>query len=214
MIKSRSSNTAVGRAKTVSSYTLPGLHLWEKPEGCTSIYVQIVGGGGGGAGYAEGGGAGGYSEKYIDVKNVKTVQVNVGSGGSNRLYYGNAGDGGTTSFGSYLTATGGYGANRNVQHEGGRGGIGQGGHLNIYGGKGAGHGNSMGAGTPNTGGASYFGGGSSALRNGNPDYQTIGYDGSYNVSPGAGGSGGVTDGSTRRGNLGVAGAVFVHEYYE
>jgi len=207
MIKSRSSNTAIGRAKTVSSYTLPGLHLWQKPEGCTSIYVQIVGGGGGGAGYAEGGGAGGYSEKYMDVRNLSQVSVTVGGGGATLTYYGNASDGGTTSFGTYLTATGGYGANRNVQHEGGRGGIGSGGDVNLFGGKGAGHGNGCGSWGPNRGGISYFGGPSGRRHSDNANNT-----GEQNAAPGAGGSGGKTD-ATVGGGPGMPGIVIVHEYY-
>ena len=42
------------------------------------------------------------------------------------------------SFGNYLSASGGLGANQTYQHCGGLGGLGSGGNLNIYGGGGTG----------------------------------------------------------------------------
>ena len=96
------------------------------------MQVQLGGAGGGGSGYVESGGAGGYSEKYIDVTSIESVQVIVGSGGSATHYYGNSGDGGTSSFGIHLLATGGYGGNRNYQHEGGMGGLGSGGDIMFF----------------------------------------------------------------------------------
>jgi hypothetical protein len=193
--------------RTAQVFDTSGSHTWKRPEGCKFIRVQLVGGGGGSAGYVESGGAGGYSEKYMDVRNLSQVSVTVGGGGATLTYYGNASDGGTTSFGTYLTATGGYGANRNVQHEGGRGGIGSGGDVNLFGGKGAGHANGCGSWGPNRGGISYFGGPSGRRHSDNANNT-----GEQNAAPGAGGSGGKTD-ATTGGGPGMPGIVIVHEYY-
>ena len=97
---------------------------WTKPSWCKKVLVKVVGGGGGSAGYSESGGAGGYAEEIIDVTGVSSVSVTVGGGGGGVAYYNSAGDGGTSSFGSYCSASGGYGANRNLSHTDGHGGAG------------------------------------------------------------------------------------------
>ena len=194
--------------KTIQVFESSGNYTWTRPEGCTHIRVQLCGAGGGGTGYLESGGAGGYSEKFIDVNNISSVNLTVGSGGSSVHYYGHAGDGGTTSFGSHLSASGGYGANRNNQHEGGQGGEGIGGDLNITGGKGSGHGNSFSHWGPNNGGISYFGGGNGRRHSDGGDNT-----GEQLAAPGTGGSGNTTDAS-RDGSDGRHGIVIVHEYYE
>ena len=63
--------------------------------------------------------------------NGTTVSVTIGGGGDGRNYHQGCGDGGTSSFGSYVSASGGYGANRNWGHSGGHGGIGSGGAMNY-----------------------------------------------------------------------------------
>ena len=108
------SGRGAGVPKTTQVFRSSG--TWSKPTGCTTIRVQLCGGGGGGAGHQESGGAGGYSEETIDVTGVSSQSVTVGGGGGSVSYYGLGGNGGTTSFGSYLSATGGFGANRNNQH--------------------------------------------------------------------------------------------------
>jgi hypothetical protein len=106
---------------------------WNRPAGITRILVRLTGAGGGGSGHGEGGGAGGYAEKVIDVTGISSVAITVGTGGGGSYYSGAAGGGGTTSFGAYLSATGGNGANSNQQHCGGLPGLGSGGDINIYG---------------------------------------------------------------------------------
>ena len=87
-------------------------HTWTKPSWCTRIRVRMVGGGGGGGGHGECGGAGGYVEKSIhDLTGVNSVAVTIGGGGNHTHYHHNAGNGGTSSFGSYCSATGGSGSN-------------------------------------------------------------------------------------------------------
>ena len=206
-IEYRNSDSAPATPKTIQVYDSSGNYTWTRPEGCTHIRVQLCGGGGGGCGYLEAGGAGGYSEKFIDVRNIPKVALTVGGGGGHTHYYGNSGDGGTSTFGAHLSATGGFGANRNYQHEGGIGGDGHGGDLNITGGKGSGHGNSFGYWGPNTGGLSYFGGGNGKRHSDGDDHT-----GEQLAAPGTGGTGGRTDNS-HRGNDGRHGIVIVHEYY-
>ena len=146
--------------------------------------------------------------EYIDVTNISSVPVSVGSGGNATHYYGNSSDGGSSSFGNHLSASGGYGANRNNQHEGGRGGLGSGGDINLYGGKGSGHGSSNGYWGSNTGGRSYFGGGNGRRHSDNTDNT-----GAQLAAPGTGGAGGRGDGGGT-GSVGRHGIVIVHEYYK
>lgn len=114
---------------------------WTRPSGVTSVIgVIAVGGGGGGGGggarwqisansYSNGGGGGG-SGGFVFVSNlyvgdVSTVSVGIGAGGtggtagvkavgvatSNTVTGGTGATGGATTFGSYLTASGGLGGN-------------------------------------------------------------------------------------------------------
>ncbi len=192
-----------GHLIKVDTYT-SGTNTWTKPSGCTTVFVKLVGGGGGSAGYCESGGAGGYAEGTFNVSAVSTVTVTVGGGGGGVGYYAAAGTGGTSSFGSYLSATGGGGANTYSSHSGGFGGVGSGGQLNLYGGPGRGHTNSIGHGTPAQGGQSYFGGSSGYNRATNNSK-------TYNGAPGTGAPGGRTnDGST--GVAGESGLVIVYSY--
>lgn len=84
-----------------------GTHLFEVPEGVTSIELEVQGGGGGGGGSCDdqillnyhkagggGGGGGGYATKTISVSQGDVIEINVGSGGS-----GGAGVGPNASYG-------------------------------------------------------------------------------------------------------------------
>jgi len=192
----------------VVTFTASG--TWTKRPGLKYIRVRLVGGGGGGSGCSSdnegsaGGSGGGYSEKVIVASDLaSTVAVTIGAGGtagpsgSPRA----GGDGGTTSFGSHCSATGGAGSNA---HDTGAGGIGSGGDINIDGGQG---------GFPDT---SYSGSESTAKR---------GFGGASMLSGtvasgagqnyGGGGSGVDTPngGSASAGYAGAAGIVIVDEYY-
>lgn len=141
----------------VQTFTSSG--TWTKPSGCGRIRVVCVGSGGAGCQHGESGGAGGYAEKWIDVSALAdgtAISVTVGAAQGGRNYYGGSNNGGTSSFGSYVSATGGYGANSNWGHTGGHGGNGSGGDINVAGGGGSGHTNDAGMGA----GSSYWGGGS------------------------------------------------------
>ena len=201
---SSSSWNPAGSADNLTSmqvFTSSG--TWNKPTGVRFIKVQVVGGGGGGSGHGESGGSGGYSERVIDVTSVNSVSVSV-SGEVNGTYYSGAGDnGGSSSFGSYCSASGGYGANRNNQHSGGLSGVGSGGNLNIYGGGGESH-HSRGG---NNGSRSYLGGG---VAGGWPQGGNFSHNHQSHSAPGSGGGGAHYHG--HRGSNGRPGMVIVEHY--
>lgn len=196
-------DTDSGKLLSMSTFTTAGTYTWTKPNGCNSILVKVVGGGGGGSGYCESGGGGGFSEKWIDVSGVTSVSVTVGAGGAIAAYSG-GNNGGTSSFGSYCSASGGYGSNTQFGHTGGSGGIGYSGDINLFGGSGTGHANSTGEGQLGRGGATYWGGSKSI------DRQAA----SLAVGPGAPGSGGAggRTNANYAGSAGAAGAVMIWEY--
>lgn len=192
-------NGKKGSLKNIYTWTSNGTYT---KSGSDVIYIKVIciGGGGGGRGYAEAGGSGGMSERIIDATGISSVAVTVGGGSGGGVYFGFSGQGGTTSFGSYCSASGGCGANQNYQHNGGHGGYGYGGNMNIHGGGGSGHKNDHSAGYHNGsghGGQSYFGGGNNghhyssryaqniqafgAGGGGHNSYFAAGYDGMYGI---------------------------------
>lgn|GEM_PF-931297 len=112
---------------------------WNRPDGVTSIFVRVIGGGAGGSvgGSNYGGGGGGsgymaYMPSLIDVSAISSVAVTIGAGGS----VGSAG--GVTSFGSYISASGGSaGISLGNGGNGGSGGGGGGGQASYPGGNGS-----------------------------------------------------------------------------
>jgi len=190
-----------GQIINITTFTSSGTYT--APTGCKKVLVKVVGGGGGSASHLESGGAGGYTEKLIaPFLDGSTATVTVGGGGGGVGYYAAAGAGGTSSFGTYCSATGGYGANNNFSHTGGHGGQGVGGQMNIAGGGGTGHGNSYGSiglnGIP-----SFWGGGFGTRHSGG---EQIG-----SGSPGAGASAG-TSGGGGGGKTAYGGMVVVYAY--
>ena len=190
-----------GKLISINSWMTNGTYTWSRPSNCRKIRIICVGGGGGASGHCEGGGAGGYAEKWLDVTGISSVSVTVGRGGYGAGYYSNREDGYTSSFGPYVSAAGGYGANRNWSHSGGHGGIGHGGDINLRGGGGSGHENEAG----HQGSASYFGGGSIGAH-----HHAHGNNTENHCAPGAGGMGTWT--SHGRGEHGKDGAVVVWNY--
>jgi hypothetical protein len=185
-----------GRLKNIYTYNGAGTYTYTKsgPD-VTRVHIMLTGGGGGARAYSECGGAGGFSEGVYDATGITTVTVTVGGGTAGGAYFGVSGQGGTTSFGGYISASGGYGANQNDSHSGGHGGLGYGGAINTYGGSGSSHTNNDQYSPSNScqgqGGASFFGGSMAADR---PDWSisTVGAPGSGGVaiSPGHNGQGG------------------------
>ena len=197
------SATDLGPYISIQSFTANGTYT--APAGTTRVMVQIVGGGGGSAGYGESGGGGGFAEGVFQLASGTSVTVTIGGGGAGVAYNNVGGQGGTTSFGSYISATGGQGANQYVNHGGGPGGLGAGGQTNLYGGTGTGHLNGGSLGQDGCGGYSYYGGGASVPRSQGASASN------YSAAIGAGASGNEgTDGT--QGSTGPGGMVIVYAY--
>lgn len=138
--------------------------VWRAPGDVRSAKVRLVGAGAGGGGgdtnYAGGGGgAGGYAEAMVAFAPGSTVTVAVGIGGAGGGPRNNGVQGGGSSFGLLVTASGGNGGeSSNPNSAGGAGGTGQAGLVALPGGDG-GDGLITGSGPGGAGGASAFGGG-------------------------------------------------------
>jgi hypothetical protein len=172
----------------------------------TWVEVFCVAGGGGGGGASTnsvggGGGGGGYTSAIFSKNELGTspINVNIGAGGTGGSA-GQPGSGGSnTTFGTFMTTTGGQGGltytgeGNYVNAAGGTPGNGAGGDINLNGQSGLagfsiGDGTLNGLGISGSGGASFLGfGAPSAIINGNNALAGI------NASNyGAGGSGGVS----------------------
>ena len=205
------SNKAVasnGTAITYETYGCNGMQVftssgtYQKTAGVNQIMVRLVGGGGGGSGHCESGGAAGFSEKIINVSGISSVSVVIGNGGSGTYYSGRSGPGSASSFGSFLSATGGDGANQSYQHAGGIGGLGAGGDVNMYGGGGSAHGRVNGG-----GGYSFFGG---CAARGHPRGGDYSRNHQRRSAPGSGGANGWF--RSYLGPEGMTGMVVVWEF--
>ena len=198
-------------ANGISVYSAAGSYTWPVPVGVKNVLVTVIGGGGGGsrrsttAGLSAGGGGagGGYANKLVDLTGVSSVNVTVGAGGAGASTDNTGGAaGGSSSFGSYLSASGGAGGGG----AGGpsAGGVGVGGDLNSSLGPGSGGADfTTGSGTGNTrisgagggpGGESIFTAAGSSIA------------GKSAIGPGGGGSGSV---GTANGGAGAAGIVII-----
>jgi hypothetical protein len=193
---------------------------WSKPAGLKHIVVELVGGGGGGGantvnpGTNEGdggggGGGGGYSRELLtadELAGTSTVNIIIGAGGNPGSAGLNGGLGSTTSFGNFLSATGGSGGDTDTTNRtGGDAGCGVGGDINICGQDGnAGSPDASGTGF---GGSSYLGGGGKAF------VESEGSAG--NLYGGGGGGGGTRVGQTTdvAGGAGAPGVVIITEYF-
>ncbi len=188
---------------------------WSKPAGCNQVLVKVIGGGGGGGGTGAasaqcgGGGGGGYSEEWVTSGLAATEAVLVGAAGTGGSTPGAGGTGGTSSFGTddggpWLQATGGAGgATTDTElSDGGAGGVGSDGDINVVGGPG-GYGVEANAGgnTGGSGGNSVLGGGAVATKE------------SAGAAGGAyGGGGSGSSDSGQNGGAGAAGVVIVYAY--
>lgn len=114
----------------VQVFNTAGTSTWTAP--VTGWYwVEVYGGGGASANFTgsvegEGGGGGGYAGEWLFFAAGDAVSVTVGAPGS----FGGA-DGGTSSFGAFLSATG--GGTATSAGVPGNGGIGTGGQINLQG---------------------------------------------------------------------------------
>ena len=202
-------NVYTSQNGTHDSYsTSSGSGTWTKPSGCSNVLVYVTGGGGGARindnNYRGcGGGGGGTSIKWIDVSAVSTVSYSYGSGGRRARNGGRGSTGGTSSFGSYCTATGGAGGQSDSPYEGGHGGTASGGDINVPGG-----GGEMSHDHNREGG-----GGSSFWHNPGSNHHCCG--GTYNITAGQWGSGGgwgYYSQNAENSSDGGAGCVIVYSY--
>ena len=181
-----------------------GSGTWNRPAGVRYIKVQVQAGAGGGSGHGEGGGAGGYAERFLDVTGITSVAVTIGGGGSGTYYGGAGNDGGTSSFGSYVSAGGGHGANRQNQHSGGVSGAGSGGNLNLHMGGGFSHHAYSAQSCADT----FFGGGAPSSH---PQGGHFAHNHQGHSAPGTGGAGAHFHG--HRGSDGRPGIIIITSYY-
>jgi hypothetical protein len=182
-----------------------GSGTYTKTAGARYALVQVQGPGGGASGHGESGAAGGYAERLVDISGVSTVSVTINGGGGGTYYSGPGGNaGGSCSFGPYVSASGGHGANRHNQHNGGLPGVGSGGDLNIYGGAGGGHEQR----SSGMGGSSFFGGAAPA---GHPQGGNFAHNHQGYSANGTGGTSGYFSG--HRGSDGRPGMIVITEYF-
>ena len=173
-------------------YWINGTHNWEKPAGIAGDRILVHVWGAGGTGHhgtantagnqPKGGGGGGLAVKYIDVSSLNSTEtITVGEG-----YQLSTTQGGTSSFGSHCSASGGNGGGDNTVNQGsaaeyGVGGLGIGGDVNKRGGSG---GTAYWAAASNVGGS---GGGSAPAPYGVSD----GFTGGEGYTYGGGGGAGI-----------------------
>ena len=201
-----------GGLTSVQVFTSTGTYT--KPAGINLIRVELCGSGGGGAGGVNStrlggaGAAGGYSSELIDVSSLSsTVAVTIGAGGAGGGEETDGSAGASSSFGSYLSATGGAAGDYDIGVTS-LGGAGSGGHINLTGGGGGGQGGyytQYQAG--HMGGASFFGGGGPSSNNTTQSQRNA-------VAPGSGGGGGGSQTSDAEctAGAGAAGICIIWEY--
>ncbi|CAB4125874.1 hypothetical protein UFOVP181_364 [uncultured Caudovirales phage] len=183
-----------------------GNGTWTRAANVRYIHIQIQAGGGGASGHGESGAAGGYAERVLEVmqNGINSVGITIGGGGGGTYYSSAGGDGGTSSFGPYVSAGGGHGANRQNQHNGGVSGTGSGGDLNLYQGSGGGHEQR----SSGMGGSTFFGGPAPA---GHPQGGHFSHTHQGHSAPGTGGTSGFFSG--HRGSDGRPGICVITEYF-
>ncbi|WP_436859576.1 phage tail protein [Citrobacter tructae] len=170
--------------KNMVVFSVPGVTNWGVPAELRNgrkCYVEIVGGGGAGgrAAGGGGGGGGGIAKALLDLSGVDSVQLTVGAGGTPPAAGTNnvpGGNGGSTSFGMYMSATGGAGG---ATPSGGAGGAGVGGQLNS----------SFGGGSAGASFSTGYVGGNGAGAGGQGAVDTSTHDGIDAYGSGGGGGG-------------------------
>ncbi|WP_434572054.1 phage tail protein [Pseudomonas sp. Z3-6] len=190
-----------GPFKATQTYKAAGVFTWAVPAGVRKVWVTVFGGGGGGGRFSHGGGGGGgggISEGLVDLTGVSSVTVTVGAGGAG--WAGSDGDGApgnASSFGSFMSATGGAGASK---WYGGRAGLGSGGDINTTLGSG-GHATRHDNGLASSG--SIYGGGHGAGGRGyGAGAGSVEQGGSSSTLAGSGGGGGNENGNGGNGSPG------------
>lgn len=208
---------------TIKQQTFISSGTYTPSTGMLYAIVEIIGGGGGGGGSegnvtgasaGGGGGGGGYTRALLSSSIIGVSQsVVIGIGGAGGIPGNNNGSPGITStFGSILTATGGFGGFGSPSSAsilsaiGANGGVGGGGDLNLKGNPGNIsfiNGPALFALSGN-GGSSFFGGGADA------SFINNGISGATNS--GGGGSGGASTTASFSGGTGGNGICYITEF--
>ncbi|EFZ57839.1 tail fiber domain protein [Escherichia coli LT-68] len=182
-------------------FNTPGVSNWNVPEALQQgrkCQVTVIGGGASGGSTTDttkrggGGGGGGYSKLLLDLTDVSSVTVTVGSAGAG-VTTGNGASGGSSSFGSYLSATGGQYGYGGTSTSGGSSGAGVGGDVN----QGLGWGDDGSANSANCGGN---GGGPGGRGSTGVGLDATGY---------GGGGGGIAANSSNKSGSGKNGIVII-----
>lgn len=215
-----------GGVANVSSFFGSSTFTWIKPSTLSMLYVQMWGGGGGGGAslnnpaVSAGGGGGGYNFAWLYPSQVpSSVVVSVGMGGTGASASVTSGSvGGTTAFGSVLSAFGGGGGLGGSSSGGGGGGGSS--TAGITGTTSGGNGgepriaiisSSLGAGTTGVGGDNFGFGGAGGGDGGNRGGNSYDFGGGGGAGQGAiggisrygggGGGGGANSGTPRLGGV-------------
>lgn len=124
----------------IQTFASEGTFTYNKTPGTERILVYVTGAGGSGGSQGMGGGAGGTAIKLIDASSLSSVSVTVADRNEGPSGTGDGNDGGTSSFGTFCSASGGEGGlNGSSTEFPAEGGIGSGGDLNLRGGIGGTH---------------------------------------------------------------------------
>ncbi|SQZ19427.1 phage tail fiber protein [Escherichia coli] len=200
--------------RNLVTFTTAGVTSWTVPEELRKgrkCYVKVIGGGAsGGIGSTTasavtcggGGGGGGVAEGLVDLTGINSVSITVGAGGAPVSGISvNGKNGGSSSFGTYMSASGGYSGG---QPSGGLGAVGVGGTINTSLGPGSPGSIASAASGAGNGGSGGGPGGSGSFRD------TANGKAVSAVGPGGGGAGLCPNSSTGQSGAGADGAVYIY----
>ena len=200
--------------RNLVTFTTAGVTSWTVPEELRNgrkCYVKVIGGGAsGGVGSTTtsgitcggGGGGGGVAEGLVDLTGINSVSITVGAGGAHvSVSSANGKNGGSSSFGAYMSASGGYSGG---QPSGGLAGVGVGGTINTSLGPGSPGSIASAASGAGNGGSGGGPGGAGTFRD------TANGKAVSAVGPGGGGAGLCPNSSTGQSGAGADGAVYIY----
>lgn len=200
--------------RNLVAFTTAGVTSWTVPEELRKgrkCYVKVIGGGAsGGIGSTTasgitcggGGGGGGVAEGLVDLTGINSVSITVGAGGAPvSVSSANGKNGGSSSFGTYMSASGGYSGG---QPSGGLGAVGVGGTINTSLGPGSPGSIASAASGAGNGGSGGGPGGAGSFRD------TANGKAVSAVGPGGGGAGLCPNSSTGQSGAGADGAVYIY----
>lgn len=200
--------------RNLVAFKTAGVTSWTVPEELRKgrkCYVKVIGGGAsGGIGSTTasgitcggGGGGGGVAEGLVDLTGINSVSITVGAGGAPvSVSSANGKNGGSSSFWTYMSASGGYSGG---QPSGGLAGVGVGGTINTSLGPGSPGSIASAASGAGNGGSGGGPGGAGSFRD------TANGKAESAVGPGGGGAGLCPNSSTGQSGAGADGAVYIY----